>query len=112
MATDQALVDLLNLSVTLRELERDSMGNTSTKADQAGVSAHVEYQRRQTFDRAGEKVIAQSTIFFDDSISFDWSDSDNEWVILWNDLTFKVVSAEAINDPRTGALHHWEMLCV
>ncbi len=111
MATEQALVDLLTQTVTLRRLQRDSMGNSS---EQSGTSesAHIEYMRRQTFDREGEKVVSTATIFFDDTITFDWSENENEWEVEALGLTFQIVSTEAIYDPRDGSLHHWEMLCV
>ena len=111
MSTSQSLVDLLTTTVTLRRMARDSLGNASVASSQS-VSVHVEYVRKQTFDRSGEKVIASAVAFFDDTITFDWEDASNEWEIHGLSQVFRVVSVEAIIDPRSGSLHHWEMLCV
>lgn len=99
---------LMTMTATVRKMGRDSSGNFETEAETVAVPCFFEHAARTFIDLKGETHRAAGTLFFKDDAPLDIT--HGEWQFIVDGGTYVAAGLDKIHDPRSAALHHWEVL--
>ena len=99
--------------VDLQELDRDAAGDLTVTQSFLQVKAFVEYNNTRTYDASGQVVMAKALAFVHSEAAGLSAALDAEhakWRLVDGLRTMDVLSISPVRDPRTGDLHHYEMV--
>lgn len=111
MSTRQAFKRLMTHRATMIRLQADASGSEADTVSVAGVACFFEYNRRRTISRQGEEVTANAVLFMPASVA-GYDPAHDMWEFTDSrdpSRRLRQVNLKRIDDPRTGATHHYEI---
>ena len=102
---------LMTHTVVIRKMEKNLTGDLSEVSNET-VKGFVEYGRHLKIEKEKETYISNAIVFLKDDCNIDtsykyWQIDQTAPVIK---LKMEVLKIEAVDDPRTGNLHHYELI--
>lgn len=98
---------LMSHSITLVRQKRDYTGSLTDDVAYTDEKAFVQYGAKRMVNTEGEEITATAIVFLPADSNFD--PGHFLWRIEHGNRKMKLAAPEVIDDPRTGATHHYEL---